>query len=93
MKTTLKAYIKEAIEAEEAGLKVKLKKTAEFPMAEEFRKKLNSVTGLEEAFYGLTPGRQRGYLLYFSSAKQAKTREERVDKYLKKILKGKGLDD
>jgi uncharacterized protein YdeI (YjbR/CyaY-like superfamily) len=93
MKATLKAYIKEAIEAEEAGLKVKLKKTAEFPMAEEFRKKLNSVTGLEEAFYGLTPGRQRGYLLYFSSAKQAKTRAERVDKYLKKILKGKGLDD
>jgi uncharacterized protein YdeI (YjbR/CyaY-like superfamily) len=93
MKATLKAYIKEAIEAEEAGLKVTLKKTAEFPMAEEFRAKLNSVAGLEEAFYGLTPGRQRGYLLYFSSAKQSKTRQERVDKYLKQILKGKGLDD
>jgi len=93
MKTTLKAYIKEAIEVEEAGLKVTLKKTAEFPMAEEFRKKLNSVTGLEEAFYALTPGRQRGYLLYFSSAKQSKTREARVDKYVKQILKGKGLED
>lgn len=93
MKSTLKAYIKEAIEAEEAGLKITLKKTAEFPMAEEFRRKLNSVAGLEEAFYGLTPGRQRGYLLYFSSAKQSKTREARVDKYVKQILKGKGLED
>lgn len=92
-KSTLKAYIREAIDAEQAGLKVPLKKTAEFPMPEEFREKLNKVTGLEDAFYRLTPGRQRGYLLYFSSAKQPKTREARVEKYLKQILKGKGLED
>lgn len=93
MKTTLKAYIQEGIEAEEAGVKVPLKKTAEFNMPEEFRAKLNKVPGLEEAFYALTPGRQRGYLLYFSSAKQAKTREARIEKYMKQILKGKGLED
>jgi uncharacterized protein YdeI (YjbR/CyaY-like superfamily) len=62
-------------------------------MADEFRNKLDKMPALKKAFYGLTPGRQRGYLLYFSSAKQPKTREARVEKYLKKILAGKGLDD
>ena len=93
MKSTLKAYIKEAIKVEKAGLKVELKKTREFPMAEEFKKKLEENPALRKAFYALTPGRQRGYLLYFSQAKQAKTREARVEKYLKPILQGKGLDD
>jgi uncharacterized protein YdeI (YjbR/CyaY-like superfamily) len=90
---TLKAYIYEAIEVERAGLKVKLKKTAAFKMPEEFQKKLDRMPSLKKAFEALTPGRQRGYLLYFSSAKQAKTREERVAKYMKQILKGKGLED
>jgi len=89
----LKAYIFEAIEVEKAGLKVELKKTTEFSMPEEFRVALDKKPALKKAFEALTPGRQRGYLLYFSSAKQAKTREERVEKYTKQILSGKGLED
>lgn len=93
LEKTIKAYIYEAIEVEKAGLQVKMKKTKEFDMPEEFEKKLSKSAALKKAFYALTPGRQRGYLLYFSSAKQAKTREERVVKYVKQILAGKGLDD
>ncbi|WP_295652155.1 YdeI/OmpD-associated family protein [uncultured Mucilaginibacter sp.] len=93
LEATLKAYIYEAIEVEKAGLKPKLKKTTEFPMAEEFQQKLDAMPALKTAFEALTPGRQRGYLLYFSAAKQAKTREERVEKYIPKILSGKGLED
>ena len=93
MKAILKAYIYEAIEVEKAGLKVELKKTTEFNVPEEFQKKLNKNAALKTAFYALTPGRQRGYLLYFSAAKQSKTREARVEKYTQQILNGKGLDD
>ncbi len=93
MKSTLKAYIKEAIAVEKAGLKVDLKKTKEFTMPEEFKNKLEENRALKTAFYALTPGRQRGYLLHFSQAKQAKTREARVAKYTKHILAGKGLED
>ncbi|MGZ3921332.1 MAG: YdeI/OmpD-associated family protein [Bacteroidia bacterium] len=93
MKTTLKAYIKEAIEVEKAGLKVSLKKTKEFVIPIEFQTKLNESAALKKAFYSLTPGRQRGYLLYFSQAKQSATREARIKKYTSQILKGKGLDD
>jgi uncharacterized protein YdeI (YjbR/CyaY-like superfamily) len=93
MEATIKAYIYEAIEVEKAGLKVKLKKTSEFPMPEEFQKKLNKMPALKTAFYALTPGRQRAYLLYFSSAKQSKTRESRIENYLQQILDGKGLND
>lgn len=89
----LKAYIYEAVEVEKAGLKVELKKTAEFKMADEFQNKLNTIPALKTAFEALTPGRQRGYLLHFSSAKQSKTRQERVEKYIPQILAGKGLDD
>ncbi len=90
---TLKAYVREAIEIEKAGLKVPLKKTTEFPVAEEFQKKLDTMPALKKAFTALTPGRQRGYLLHFSSAKQSKTREQRIEKYIPQILKGKGLED
>jgi uncharacterized protein YdeI (YjbR/CyaY-like superfamily) len=93
LKTTLKAYIKEAIEVEKAGVKVNLKKTAEFKMPEEFRIKLKDNAALKKAFGALTPGRQRGYLLYFSTPKQARTREARVEKYVRQILNGKGLND
>jgi uncharacterized protein YdeI (YjbR/CyaY-like superfamily) len=93
LEPVLKAYIFEAIEAEKAGLKVKLKKTAEFTIPEEFQIRLDDISELKKAFYALTPGRQRGYLLYFSSAKQAKTREARIEKYMPQILEGKGLDD
>ena len=89
----LKAYIYEAIEVERAGLKVKLKETKEFEIPEEFQNKLNKNPALKKAFNALTPGRQRAYLFYFSQPKQSKTREARVEKYLQKILDGKGLDD
>ena len=88
----IKAYIFEAIEVEKAGLKVPLKKTAEYKIPEEFQKKLED-NDLKTAFYALTPGRQRAYLFYFSQAKQSKTREARIEKYMQQILAGKGLDD
>ena len=93
LEKTLKAYIYEAIEVERAGLKVPMKKTTDFKMPEEFEKRLNKSASLKKAFEGLTPGRQRAYIFYFSQAKQAKTREARVEKYVKQILQGKGLDD
>ena len=93
MKTILKAYIYEAIEVEKAGLKVNLKKTSEFIIPEEFQNKLDKIPALKTAFYGLTPGRQRGYIFYFSQPKQSTTRQSRVEKYVQQILNGKGLDD
>jgi uncharacterized protein YdeI (YjbR/CyaY-like superfamily) len=93
LETTIKAYIHEAIEVEKAGLKVELKKTSDFKVPEEFQYKLDHIPALKAAFEALTPGRQRGYLFYFSQAKQSKTRKERVEKYIPKILAGKGVDD
>ena len=93
MEKTSKAYIYEAIEVERAGLKVKLKETADFKIPEEFQKKLNKNPTLKTAFNALTPGRQRAYIFYFSQPKQSKTRESRVEKYIQQILNGKGLDD
>ncbi len=89
----LKAFSYEAIEVEKAGLKVPLKKTAEFSMPEEFKNKLNKNAALKKAFEALTPGRQRGYLLHFSAPKQSKTREARIEKCMQPILNGKGLND
>jgi uncharacterized protein YdeI (YjbR/CyaY-like superfamily) len=91
--SAIKAYVKEAIAVEQAGLEVPLKKTSEFKMVEEFQRKLDENGALKKAFSALTPGRQRGYLLYFSGAKQSKTREARVEKCTPQILKGKGLED
>ncbi|MEI7585341.1 DUF1801 domain-containing protein [Runella sp.] len=93
LKPTLKAYIFEAMEVEKAGLKVELKKTAEFTVSEEFQIKLDEFPVLKTAFEALTPGRQRAYLLHFSQPKQAKTREARVEKCLPPILNGKGLNE
>jgi uncharacterized protein YdeI (YjbR/CyaY-like superfamily) len=93
MKPILKAYIYEAIEVEKAGLKVPFKKTKEFSTPEEFQNKLNENPALKKAFNALTPGRQRGYVLYFSAPKQSKTRASRVEKYIPQILNGKGLND
>jgi len=93
MKTTLKAYIKEAIEVEKAGLKVELKKTAEFAMPKEFKNKLDEDAGLKAAFKALTPGRQRGYLLYFSAPEQSKTRDARIEKSRQRIFDGKGWNE
>ena len=93
MKATLKVFIYEAIEVEKAGLKVNLKKTREYKIPEEFQKKLDENRDLKTAFESLTPGRQRGYLLYFSAPKQSKTRESRIEKSIPQILIGKGLND
>jgi uncharacterized protein YdeI (YjbR/CyaY-like superfamily) len=93
MEPILKAYIKEAIQVEKAGLKVNFKKISEFVIPEEFQKKLDQIPALKTAFGALTPGRQRGYILYFSAPKQSKTRESRVEKCKQQILNGKGLND
>jgi uncharacterized protein YdeI (YjbR/CyaY-like superfamily) len=93
MEKILKAYIYEAIEVEKAGLKVKLKKTSEFKIPEEFQNKLNKKPALKKAFEALTPGRQRAYIFHFSQPKLPKTREARVEKNIPRILDGKGLDD
>jgi uncharacterized protein YdeI (YjbR/CyaY-like superfamily) len=93
MAPVLKAYIKEAIEVEKAGLKVKYKATSDFRVPDEFQDKLDEIPALKAAFDALTPGRQRAYLFYFSQAKQSKTRASRVEKCMQQILKGKGLED
>jgi uncharacterized protein YdeI (YjbR/CyaY-like superfamily) len=93
MENVLKAYIHDAIEVEKSGAKVEKKSTADFAVPEEFTKKLAEMPELKRAFEALTPGRQRGYLLHFGSAKQSKTREARIEKFVPKILAGKGFDD
>jgi uncharacterized protein YdeI (YjbR/CyaY-like superfamily) len=92
-KSTITSYIKEAIALEKAGLKVELKKTTEYEIPTEFQTVLDDMPELKKAFQTLTPGRQRGYLLYFAAPKQTKTRETRIEKCVQKILNGKGLDD
>jgi len=93
MERIVKAYIYEAIEVERAGLQVKLKKTKDFKIPEEFQNKLDKMPALKTAFDKLTPGRQRAYIFHFSQPKLSKTRTARIEKYAKQILKGKGLDD
>ncbi|MDA8345950.1 MAG: YdeI family protein [Thermaerobacter sp.] len=93
METVLKAYIYEAVEVEKAGLKVNFKNTTDFAIPEEFQNKFGEMPDLKSAFEALTPGRQRAYIHYFSEPKQSKTRESRVEKCVKQILAGKGLDD
>lgn len=89
----IKAYIREAIENDKAGLKVALKETSAYSVPIEFQQVLDEMADVKAAFESLTPGRQREYLLYFSAAKQAKTREARIEKYLSRMLDGKGLSD
>jgi len=93
MKSVLKDYINNAIEVEKSGLKVKMKKTSDYKVPEELQYKLDKIPELRKAFYALTPGRQRGYIYYFSQPKLSKTREARVEKYMKQIICGKGLND
>ena len=92
-KSTIKSYIEEAVALEKAGMKVELKKTTEYKIPKEFQTVLDDMLELKKAFQALTPGRQRGYLLYFSAPKQTKTKEARIEKYLQHILDGKGLND
>jgi len=91
--TTIKAYIFEATEVEKAGLEVKMKKTADYAVPEELTQAFEEDSEFKRAFHNLTPGRQRGYLLHFSAAKQSKTREARIEKYRGKIFEGKGFQD
>jgi uncharacterized protein YdeI (YjbR/CyaY-like superfamily) len=92
MEPILKAYIYEAIEVENSGVKPNIKKNPE-PIPEELQKKLEEIPSFKTAFETLTPGRQRAYILYFSAPKQSKTKESRIEKYMPKILNGKGLND
>jgi uncharacterized protein YdeI (YjbR/CyaY-like superfamily) len=92
-KATLKSYVRDAIAVEKSGVKLAYKKTEEFSVPEEFQSKLDKLPKLKSAFEALTPGRQRAYLLHFSSAKQSKTREARIEKCTPQIFEGKGLND
>lgn len=89
----IKAYIAEAISIEQSGKKVDMKKVSDFPVPDEFQHAMDNDDFLRKAFFALSPGRQKGYLFYFSQAKQAKTRLSRVEKYRQHILNGKGIDD
>jgi uncharacterized protein YdeI (YjbR/CyaY-like superfamily) len=89
----LKTYIEEAIKNEKSGLKVVLKKAADYAIADEFQARLEDDPELNEAFYALTPGRQRAYLLFFSAPKQSQTRVARIEKSVPQIMAGKGLND
>jgi uncharacterized protein YdeI (YjbR/CyaY-like superfamily) len=93
LESVLKAYIYEAIEVERLGLKTESRKDSVSQLPEEFQIKLDAIPALKTAFESLTPGRQRAYLIHFSGAKQAKTREARVEKLMPQILQGKGIDD
>jgi uncharacterized protein YdeI (YjbR/CyaY-like superfamily) len=93
MKTILKAYLQNAIEVQKAGLEVTYKKTSDYQVPEELQKQLDQNPALKKAFAALTPGRQRGYLLYFSAAKQSQTRESRIQKSTPQIFKGKGYNE
>jgi uncharacterized protein YdeI (YjbR/CyaY-like superfamily) len=92
MSSLIKAYIREAVAAEKAGLKVNYERNPE-PVPEELQYKLDHHPALKTAFGALTPGRQRHYILFFSAAKQSKTREARVEKCMPRILSGRGLND
>ena len=93
IETTLKAYIYEAIEVDKAGLKITINKNAKLIFPQEFQNKLDATPGLKIAFDSLTAGRQRAYNLFFTAPKQSKTRESRIEKCIKQILDGKGLND
>jgi uncharacterized protein YdeI (YjbR/CyaY-like superfamily) len=93
LEPTLKAYLQEAIDVEKSGMKLDLKKTEGFPMPDELKARFKQEPALQKAFEALTPGRQHAYQLYFSQAKQAKTREARIEKSRARILTGKGLND
>jgi uncharacterized protein YdeI (YjbR/CyaY-like superfamily) len=92
-KAIIKDYIKEAVAIQRSGKKVTLKETKDFSFPEELAIKLKEDKDLHNAFYALTPGRQRAYLFYFGQAKQSQTRASRIEKYVPKILDGKGIDD
>ncbi len=89
----VESYLREAIAVEKSGAKVEMKSAAQFDVPEEFLKRLEDDPKLAEAFYALTPGRQKGYLLHFAGAKRSATRDARVEKHAPRIVEGLGLDD
>ncbi|SDQ74739.1 YdeI/OmpD-associated family protein [Flagellimonas zhangzhouensis] len=93
LEDVLKAYIFEAIEVDKAGLKIKKKATSEYEMPEELQQKLDEDSDFKMAFEALTPGRQRGYMLFISQAKQSQTRSNRIEKCIPNIYKGKGYNE
>lgn len=93
LEPVLKAYIFEAIEVEKAGVKVPMKKHEDFIVPEELTAKFAELPEMKDAFYALTPGRQRAYILHFSGSKNSSTRIARIDKYIPRIMKGKGITD
>jgi len=93
LKKIILSYIFEAVELEKSGAKVEAKKTSEYPMPEELKNKFKELPELKAAFEKLTPGRQRGYLLHFSQAKQSATRLSRIEKNMEAIFNGKGLNE
>jgi uncharacterized protein YdeI (YjbR/CyaY-like superfamily) len=93
LKYDINQYISEAINNEKLGLKVELKPIEEMELSIEFQERLESNLDLKKAFEALTPGRQRAYNLFFSAPKQVTTKLARIDKYVSKILDGKGLND
>jgi len=93
LRDILPAYLQDAIEVEKSGQEVQYKKTEDFDMPDELQAKFDDDPAFQAAFEALTPGRQRGYLLHFSGAKQSKTRTSRIEKYTERIFEGRGLHD
>lgn len=93
LRSSISDYIREAIDVEKSGQKVSMRKTEDYPVPEELQRAFNEDIAFKDSFQALTPGRQKAYLFYFSQAKQAKTRESRIEKYYQQILDGKGMDD
>ena len=93
LRPVLKSYIQQAIEVEKSGAKVAMKRVSEYPVAEEFQRRLDEHPSLRAAFEKLTPGRQKAYLFYFSGAKKSETRVARVEKCIPQILDGIGLEE
>ncbi len=88
---TIRAYVREAIAVEKAGLRIKRKKTSDFPVPEELRERFRRDARFKRAFDALTPGRQRSYLYHFAAAKQSATRVARIEKALPAIFEGRGF--
>lgn len=93
MEPMIKAYMEEAIAVEKSGAEVEFKKQEEVGIPEELQRKFEEMPAFKEAFEGLTPGRQRAYILFFATPKQAKTRESRIEKNVDRIMDGIGLND
>jgi len=88
---TIKAYVREAIAVEKAGLRMKPKKTTDYPVPEELTERFRKDPRFKRAFKALTPGRQRSYLYHFAAAKQSATRTARIDKAMPAIFEGRGF--